>query len=45
MRWLFALVLVLVAMPARADEARPLYIEARLTSATTIDLAWRIPPA
>ena len=49
MRWLFALLLMVPlllasALPARADEARPLYIEARMTSATSVDIAWRIPP-
>lgn len=48
MRWLLALLLLApmlaFAMPARADEARPLYIEAKATSETTLDLAWRIPP-
>lgn len=44
MRWLLALLLLAFAMPARADEARPLYIEARTTGETTVNFAWRIPP-
>jgi hypothetical protein len=44
LRWLFALLLLSLAMPARADEARPLYIEARQTGAASVELAWRIPP-
>ncbi|MEO5707887.1 MAG: HupE/UreJ family protein [Alteraurantiacibacter sp.] len=39
-----ALLSLAFAMPALADEARPLYIEAAASGATTIDLAWRIPP-
>jgi len=44
-RWLLALLLLAFAVPARADEARPLYIEAAATGETTIELAWRIPPS
>jgi hypothetical protein len=32
------------AGPARADEPRPLYVEATETAAGTYDLAWRMPP-
>ena len=45
MKWLLALALLLLALPAHADEARPLYIEARLADAATLDLAWRVPPS
>lgn len=49
MRWLLApllmaLLLLAFALPVKADEARPLYIEARASGETTVDLAWRIPP-
>jgi hydrogenase/urease accessory protein HupE len=36
--------LLAFALPVRADEARPLYIEARASGEATVDLAWRIPP-
>ncbi len=45
MRWLLALLLLAFAAPAQADEARPLYIEARQTGPATLELAWRIPPS
>lgn len=44
MRGLLALLLLVLALPARADEARPLYIAAKATDAMAVDLAWRIPP-
>jgi hydrogenase/urease accessory protein HupE len=43
-RWLLALLLMAFALPVKADEARPLYIEATNTGETTVDLSWRIPP-
>ena len=44
MKWLLALLLLAIALPARADEARPLYIEGKATGETTIEFTWRIPP-
>jgi len=44
-RALIVLLLVLwLAAPARADEARPLYIEGRAISAQQLAFTWRIPP-
>lgn len=44
MRALIALFLLILAMPAQADEVRPLYVESRAEAATVYAIKWRMPP-
>lgn len=44
MRALIALFLLILAMPAQADEVRPLYVESRAETATAYAIKWRMPP-
>jgi hypothetical protein len=45
MRSLFGLILAVLAPVARADDMRPLYVEARLGATPRYALTWRTPPS
>lgn len=44
MRLLISFLLLILAAPASADEARPLYIEGKAQAGGNYDFAWRLPP-